>query len=90
MNNLKYTIVDVREPYEYNMGHIQGAINIPSQSLMDGAPEMKDVPKDAEIIVYCRSGSRSALAIELFKQMGYTNLINGINKERVARDFVDI
>jgi phage shock protein E len=74
--------VDVREPYEYALGHIEGAISVPSQSLMQGAPELKDVPKDTKIIVYCRSGSRSAIAIEIFKTMGFSDLINGINQFR--------
>jgi rhodanese-related sulfurtransferase len=43
---------------------------------------LKDVPKDTKIIVYCRSGSRSAIAIEIFKTMGFSDLINGINQFR--------
>lgn len=72
-------IIDVREPYEFELGHAEGAINIPSASLMAGVPELKDVPKDDRLVVYCRSGSRSAIAIQIFKQMGFTNLVNGIN-----------
>lgn len=71
------------------MGHVEGAINVPSESLMNGAPELKDIPKDAKLIVYCRSGSRSAIAMQFFKQMGFTDMINGINKERVDRDFAN-
>ncbi len=76
----KYTIIDVREPYEYESGHVEGAINIPGESLMAGAPELKDVPKDATLLVYCRTGSRSQIAMEIFRSMGYQNLLNGINQ----------
>lgn len=78
-------IIDVREPYEYQSGHVDGAINIPPASLMAGAAELKDVPKDAEIIVYCLSGSRSAASIQILKQMGFTNLTNGINADHVTK-----
>jgi len=87
MTNLNYIIIDVREPFEFNMGNVEGSINIPSDSLMAGTPEMKDIPKDANIIVYCRSGSRSAIAIQIFQSLGFTNLINGINKEMVRQNF---
>ncbi len=87
MDNRPYTIIDVREPFEFAMGHVPGAINVPSESLMSGAPEMASVPKDANIIVYCKIGSRSALAIQIFKQIGFTNLINGINKETVKQKY---
>jgi phage shock protein E len=87
MDNGQYTIIDVREPFEFAMGHVENAINIPSESLMSGAPEMANVPKNANIIVYCKTGSRSGLAIQIFKQMGFTNLINGINKETVKQKY---
>lgn len=79
-------IIDVREPYEYQSGHVDGAINIPPASLMAGAVELNDVAKDTEIIVYCISGSRSAASIQILKQMGFTNLTNGINADHVQRN----
>jgi rhodanese-related sulfurtransferase len=82
MDTAEY-FIDVREEAEYNMGHVEGSINVPAESLMAGAPQMASVPKDAAIVVYRRSGSRSELAIKLFREMGFTNLTNGINKEMV-------
>lgn len=79
--------VDVREPSEFDFSHIEGAINIPSKSLMDGALELKDVPKDKKIVVYCRSGSRSKMAIDLFQEMGFTNLTNGITQNMVSMSY---
>jgi len=82
-------IIDVREPAEYNNSHVEGAINLPPARLMRGLPEvLASVPKDSEIILYCLSGSRSGASIRILQQYGFTNLINGINKDHVkARYF---
>ncbi len=81
-------IVDVREPYEFATGHVKGAINIPPARLMAGARELATVPKDTEIILYCHSGSRSNVSMHILRSFGFTNLINGINKNQVeARYF---
>lgn len=76
-------IIDVREPFEFSTGHVKGAINIPPAELMSGAKKLKDVSKDAEIVLYCISGSRSNASMHYLRQMGYTNLSNGINKSQV-------
>ncbi len=81
-------IVDVREPEEYARGHVQGAINIPPSELVSGSPQLADVPKDTEIILYCVSGSRSRVAIQILTGMGYTNLINGINQDHVVKNYL--
>ena len=78
-------IIDVREPIEYNAGHVDGALNIPPLELLAGSDQLKDVPKDAEIIVYCWSGSRSNSAIQVLQSMGFTNLVNGINAGHVLK-----
>ncbi len=82
-----FTILDVREPEEYALGHIDDAINIPSQSLMAGMPELQDTPKDTPLLVYCRTGSRSGIALQILKQMGFTNVTNGINQHIVKQRF---
>ena len=76
-------IIDVREPFEFATGHVNGAINIPPSKLMAGDKKLNDIPKDAEIILYCRSGSRSGVSAHIMKSMGYTNITNGINKDQV-------
>lgn len=76
-------IIDVREPFEFATGHVKGALNIPPSKLMAGAKKLEGVPKDTEIILYCRSGSRSGVSANILKSMGYTNIINGINKDHV-------
>lgn len=79
-------IIDVREPYEYNMGHVEGAINLPPAALMAGAKVLADVPRDAEIVLYCRSGARSQASMFYLKQLGFTNVTNGINQGHVERN----
>jgi rhodanese-related sulfurtransferase len=81
-------IVDVREPSEFAGGHVEGAINIPPSVMMAGLPsELADVPKDTEIILYCLSGSRSNASMHFLRQYGFTNLVNGINKNKSKRGF---
>ena len=63
-----HTLVDVRTVEEYSVGYIPGAIHI---SLQDLQREMNRIPKDKPVIVYCRSGKRSAFAANLLVQAGY-------------------
>jgi len=82
-------IIDVREPFEYKMGHVKGAVNIPPAKMMAGLPEqLADVPKDTEIILYCLSGARSGASIRLMEKYGFTNLVNGINKDQVKARYL--
>lgn len=80
---MNYLIIDVREPYEFKAGHVKNAINIPLQNIIKGGGVLKDIPKDANIIVYCRTGNRSEVAKEVLEGRGYKNVIDGVNKERV-------
>lgn len=77
-------IIDVREPFEFVSDHVAGAINIPPAQLMRGLPkELQSIPKETELVVYCRTGSRSSTAIHILRSHGFTNLINGINRSHV-------
>lgn len=79
-------IIDTREPFEYAASHVDGAINISPMEFMRGLPEkLKDVPKDEQIILYCRSGQRSNTCSMILRQFGYTNLVNGTNEQRVRK-----
>ena len=80
------TILDVREPDEWEEAHIPGAKHLPRGLLEYRAADQLPA-KDARIVVHCASGGRSALAAKSLKEMGYTNVANmdgGINawKER--------
>ncbi len=85
---MKPIIIDVREPFEYMMGHVKGALNIPPSDLMKGAKKLVGVAKDAQLILYCRTGSRSNAAIQILQGLGYTNMINGINKQQVEAKYL--
>ena len=76
-------LLDVREPAEFEKGHIPGAVLAPRGMLEWYAdpttpyakPELT-TKRDARIIVACASGGRSMLASETLKKMGYTNVVN--------------
>ena len=80
-------IIDVREPSEYASGHVEGALNIAPQELMNGSPQLKSIAKDDELILYCKSGSRSNVSMQILGSMGYTNLVNGINQDHVKAKY---
>ena len=88
MSNQKRIFIDVREPIEFQMGHVDGAINIPPFDLMAGAPQLANVDKDTELIIYCKSGSRSHMAMQILSQLGFTNMINGGNADLVKRNYL--
>ena len=68
-------IIDVRTPAEYAEGHLDGAVNIDVQSPEFDA-RVSELPADGEYVVYCRSGNRSAAAIDRMEALGFTSLIN--------------
>ena len=74
-----YIIVDVRTPEEFADGHIDGAINIPLDTISTSIPELPN--KNQLIMIYCRSGNRSNQAANKLDDLGYTNVIDfgGIN-----------
>ncbi len=78
-------VIDVREPAEYAQGHVEKAINIPIRKLA-AAQEFAGIPKDAEVITYCRSGNRSGRAADMLKSMGYQNVTNGINQQHIESE----
>jgi rhodanese-related sulfurtransferase len=64
-------VLDVRTPDEYAAGYVPGAVNIPHDQL---ASRLAEVPKDREVVVYCRSGRRSEIAGQVLSGHGYTKL----------------
>ncbi len=65
-------LLDVRTQEEYDSGHIPGAVCLPNEDISPDLPLPFD--HDAEILVYCRSGRRSAQAAKKLTEMGYTNV----------------
>jgi len=80
-------IIDVREPYEYQEDHVEGALNIPPAELLAGTKKLDGISKDTEIILYCKTGSRSNVSIQILKSLGFTNLVNGINAGQVRKKY---
>jgi rhodanese-related sulfurtransferase len=72
-NDKNVIIVDVRTQEEYEAAHISGAILIPNENIA-GSPPACLPDLDAEILVYCRTGRRSAEAAQKLADMGYTNV----------------
>ena len=64
-------ILDVRQPEEWAQIHIPGAVLIP---LGDLPTRLKEVPKDREVVVVCRTGHRSAQGRDILRQAGYTHV----------------
>lgn len=69
----EHIILDTREQDEFDEGHIPGAILIPYTEIEERSEEMLP-DKDAQILVYCRSGRRSKIAAESLAKLGYTNV----------------
>ena len=69
----RFLLVDVREPGEFSTGHIEGAKLVPLGSL---EAEYAQFPKDVTIVVYCRSGHRSAQAVAFLKAHGYGRAVS--------------
>lgn len=61
--------LDVREPAEWNLGHVPGAVHVPRGQL-EGKIEGL-IGRDSNVVIYCAGGSRSALAADTLQQMGY-------------------
>ena len=95
-------VIDVREPSEYATGHVPGAVNIPRGVLefeVDGHPAVNCLQdpalahRDQPVVIYCRSGGRSALAAEALQRLGFSeplSLAGGFNGWAAAgRDVID-
>ena len=68
-------IIDVREPFDFNDHHVEGALNIPLQSIPNRLDEFRQM--SGPIVLYCRSGSRSGMATNYLKSNGFSQVYNG-------------
>ena len=67
--------IDVRSAEEFNSGHLQNAVNIPHDQIIEGIKSVSS-DKNAPINLYCRSGRRAEVALNELKKAGYTNVTN--------------
>lgn len=72
-NGEKPLIIDVREPWEYQEGHVPGAVLRPVGNIRTWVNEFD---KNKEILVICRTASRSSVACQFLTRSGFTNVKN--------------
>ncbi len=73
ITNNDVAVIDVREPHEYNAGHVPNAKLIPVNSVY---ARREELPRDKDLIFVCAVGQRSALAAEMAAAAGLTRLYN--------------
>ncbi len=66
-------IVDVRNPNEWDIGRLPGSILLP---LPEIAQRFRELPRDRELVIHCKSGMRSAKAVAFLREQGYTKVLN--------------
>ena len=71
-SNTPVIYLDVREPNEWNLGHLPNAMHIPRGNLESNIEARAD--RSETIVIYCARGNRSALAADTLQQMGYTDV----------------
>lgn len=87
-------VLDVREPAEFQLGHLPNAINIPRGVLefkVDNHPDLNDSQRN--ILIYCKNGGRSTLAAYTLQQMGFSQvemLIGGFDSWKGAVHSVEV
>jgi rhodanese-related sulfurtransferase len=77
-------VLDVRNDWEFDDGHLEGAINIPVDDL-EG--RLGELDKEDEILVYCRTGNRSARAVQILSENGFEkmyHMVDGIEGWKAA------
>lgn len=67
-------VLDVRTPAEFESGHVQGAVNVPVDLLPGRLDELG--AKDRPVVLYCRSGGRSARAAAILRQAGWQEIVD--------------
>lgn len=71
------TLIDVRRPFEFEGGHLPGAANLEMNEL---TPRAAEIPKDLPVLFTCRTGNRSGMAADAFREAGWDahNLAGGL------------
>lgn len=69
-------LLDVREPWEHRVAHIDAARLIPMAEIPETVAELKTMGDDLELLILCKSGGRSARVMEYLQQEGFTNVFN--------------
>lgn len=72
---VEHVLIDTREDSEWAAGHASGAIHL-GKGIIERDIEARVPRKDAQLVLYCGGGYRSALAADALRSMGYTNAIS--------------
>ena len=80
--------IDVRSPQEYNVDHLDAAINIPFGEVAEKLPEVAP-EKDTTLYLYCRSGNRASIAKRSLEAIGYSRIVNVGSLEDAKEFFVE-
>lgn len=64
-------LVDVRERYEFDEGHLPGAVNLPISVFKQ---QMNRLPRDRDLLVHCHTGLRAAVAVGWLREAGFTRV----------------
>ena len=73
LHDPRIAIIDVREPFEYDIARIDGATLLPIDQLPD---RFSELPRDKHLVLMCKSGVRSASALTFLQQQGFTDVFN--------------
>ena len=79
---ISLTIIDVRTEAEWKTGHLDGAIHIEWQDILQLSSK---ISKDEEIYLYCRSGNRSGKATKILTDAGYINALNAGSIDQASK-----
>lgn len=82
INNSETLLIDVRTPDEFKAGSVKGAVNIPLDTILQNINKLK---QHSHVVVFCRSGNRSARAKQLLQRQGIKKVINGGTWQQVAQ-----
>ncbi len=85
-NKTVTVVIDVRSRLEFLFGHVPGAVCIPVHKVGQEALSQRGIAPGASILVYCASGSRSAVAVDVLKRAGYRRVVDGGGLATVRRD----
>jgi phage shock protein E len=75
IQDINVAYVDVRTKQEYDSGHISGSMHVPLDELIGRMDELRNI--SGPLVLYCRSGNRSGMALYYLQEAGFTDLVNG-------------
>lgn len=75
-NDDNFIIIDIRTPAEYEINHIEGAINIDFYNIIEFKNKLNKLDKSKTYLFYCKSGNRSKQAVNIFNELQFVNVLH--------------